>query len=71
MAAGAELKEAILEAQVTAALDGLDLGPFLPVETICGGYQAECRRCSQTVWASSKGLLYSLLDGRCNRTVKD
>ena len=61
-----DTKSAILEAQVNAAMDGHDLGPFEPVDTRIGGYQAQCRQCGQTVWVGEYGLMYSLLGDRCN-----
>lgn len=57
-----------LEAMVNAALSGHDLTPFTPAEDADGrphGYQAECRRCGQTVWVGENGLMYSLLDDEC------
>ena len=35
-----EVRQAILEIQVNAALAGHDLGPFEPVEGLTGGYEA-------------------------------
>jgi len=58
-------RAAILEAQVTAALAGHDLGPFEPVDNTAGGYQAACRRCGKTVWVGESGLMYSLLGEGC------
>ena len=49
------VKEAILEIQVNVALTGHDLGPFEPVDTITGGYQAECRKCRKSVWVGDSG----------------
>jgi len=63
---GQPARETILEAQVNAALAGHDLAPFEDAETVSGGYQATCRRCGQTVWVGDAGLIYSLLDDRCN-----
>jgi hypothetical protein len=54
-------KAATLEAQVNAALSGHDIGPFEPVDPRIGGWQAECRRCHQTVWVGDSGVMYSLL----------
>ena len=58
-------REAILEAQVNAALAGHNLGPFEPVDTLTGGYEARCRKCGQTVWVEESGVMYSLLDHEC------
>jgi len=55
-------RDAILEAQVNAALAGHDIGPF---EEDDNGYQAACRRCGKTVWVGEGGLLYSLLGEKC------
>ena len=41
--ADAQLREAILESQVEAALQGHEIGPFEPVDTMSGGYEAGCR----------------------------
>ncbi len=60
-----ESKDTILEVQVEAALSGHDLGPFEPVDTITGGYEARCRRGGKTVWVGENGLVYSLLGERC------
>lgn len=60
-----EAKEAILEIQVNAALAGHDLGPFEPVDTVTGGYQAKCRKCNQTAWVGESGLMYRLLGAKC------
>jgi len=57
-----DARGAILEAQVTAALAGHDIGPF---EEDDNGYQAACRRCGKTVWVGESGLLYSLLGESC------
>jgi len=45
----------------TIAFSGHDLGPFEPVETVTGGYQAECRKCDKSVWVGDNGVMYSLL----------
>ena len=63
--ATARLRENVLEAQVRAALAGHDIGPFDPVNSTAGGYQAECRKCFQTIWLRDDGLMYSLLAERC------
>jgi len=57
-----DTRGAILEAQVTAALAGHDIGPF---DEVGNGYQAACRRCGNTVWVGESGLLYSLLGEAC------
>ena len=44
-------KAAMLEAMVTAALQGHDIGAFETVtDRPSGGYEARCRRCAGTVW---------------------
>ena len=60
-----EVRQAILEIQVNAALAGHDLGPFEPVEGLTGGYETRCRNCSQSAWVGDSGLIYSLLDDKC------
>lgn len=50
---------------MNAALSGHDLGPFEPVDTVSGGYQAECRKCGETVWVGDSGVRYSLLGEGC------
>ena len=62
MDANQGLKDAILEAQVEAALQGHDLGPFELVEK---GHQATCRRCGVTSWVGSNGQRKSLLEDDC------
>jgi hypothetical protein len=64
-----ETKDAVLEAQVTAALQGHDIGPFEPVDTQIGGWQAECRQCGQGVWVGEAGLIYSLLEDSCQKLL--
>ncbi|MGB3714515.1 MAG: hypothetical protein WA996_08815 [Candidatus Promineifilaceae bacterium] len=54
-------KAAILEAQVNTALTDHDLGPFEPVDTVNGGYQAVCRKCGKSVWVGDSGVTYRLL----------
>ena len=53
------LQAAILEAQVEAALDGHQLGPFEEIEN---GYQSTCVKCNKTTWVGMEGLRYSLLE---------
>ena len=65
MTTSPDLRAAILEAQVDAALAGHDIGEFKPVSTHTPGYQARCRRCDRTVWVGLEGLLYSLLGDSC------
>lgn len=61
-----ETKDAILQAQVDAALSGHDIGPFEPVNTwTTGGYDAHCRQCGKSVWVGDSGLHYSLLEDSC------
>ena len=57
-----QVRAAILQARVNAALSGHDLGPLRLVDD---GYQAACRRCGKTVWVGESGLLYSLLGESC------
>lgn len=63
--AGRELAESRLEIMVEAALSGHDLGPFEPVASGSGGFQARCRHCRRSVWLSERGRVYSLLEERC------
>ena len=63
--ADAQLREAILESLVEAALQGHDIGPFEPVDSITGGYAAGCRLCGGTTWVGESGIRYSLLDEEC------
>ncbi len=60
-----DLKASLLEIQVNNALAGHDLGPFEPVEVLTGGYEARCRLRNQSAWVGDSGLMYSLLDQRC------
>lgn len=62
MNANQGLKDAVLEAQVEAALQGHDLGPFEPVDE---GHQATCRRCGMTSWLGLNGQRKSLLEDSC------
>jgi len=63
-----QVRAAILEAQVNAALAGHDIGPFEPVDnTTAGGYEAHCRKCDKSVWVGNQGLIYSLLGEVCDR----
>ena len=55
-------RDAMLEAQVEAALGGHDIGPF---EEVDNGYQAACRRCDMTSWVGADGVRYSLLEDTC------
>lgn len=57
-----ELKDAMLEAQVEASLQGHDIGAF---ERVRNGYQARCRVCGGTTWLNDKGVRYSLLEDVC------
>jgi hypothetical protein len=66
-----ETKDAILEAQVTAVFQGHDIGPFEPVDTTIGGWQAACRQCGQGVWVGEEGLMYGLLAERCQMLFMD
>lgn len=62
MNANQGLKDAILEAQVEAALQGHDLGPFEPVDE---GHQSTCRRCGVTSWVGPNGQRKSQLEDTC------
>ena len=66
-----EARESILEIQVNAALTGHDLGPFEQLDTVTGGYQAECRKCGETVWVGDSGVMYSILAERCPELPQD
>lgn len=59
----ARLRENVLEAQVDAALQGHNLGPFELVE-YGRGYEAVCRKCGKSVYVSST-TLYSILEDSC------
>lgn len=62
---GELLRLNVLECQVEAALGGHDLTGWEPVEeSSTTGYQATCRHCGKTVYASHK-IVYSLLDDTC------
>jgi hypothetical protein len=69
LAPGSRLTESAkatnFEVQVNAALNGHDIGPFEPVDTVSGGYQAVCRRCGKSVWVGDSGVMYSLLGEEC------
>jgi anti-anti-sigma regulatory factor len=54
--------ERLVEASAAAAATGHDLGPFEPVGRV---YQAECRKCRETVWIAENGVMYSLMGERC------
>ncbi len=56
-----ETKDAILEAQVIAALQGHDIGPFEPVDPDIDGWKAGCRQCGRAVWVGETGPMYSVL----------
>ena len=62
-----QVRAAILEIQVNAALAGHDLGPFVEVDTISGGYEVRCRKCGQSAWVGESGLMYSLLGYECKK----
>ena len=64
-----ELREAILQAQVEAALQGHDLTPFESVNE--HGFQARCRKCGKSVWVGVSGLMYSLLPDICVKQEPD
>jgi len=55
----------ILSAQVEAALQGHEIGPFEPIENPgITTYQAVCRLCGRPVFASSVNV-FSILDEVC------
>jgi hypothetical protein len=55
----------ILSAQVEAALQGHDIGPFDPIEDPgITTYQAVCRNCGRPVYASSVNV-FSILEETC------
>ena len=58
-----QLNENMLAAMVDAALSGHALDPWQRVEDQ-RGYQAACRRCGQTIYASDRAR-YSLLEAVC------
>lgn len=59
------LRGNILSAQVEAALQGHELGPFEPTEDPgLVTYQAFCRKCGRPVYASSANV-FSILEETC------
>jgi hypothetical protein len=59
------LRDNILSAQVEAALQGHELGPFEPTEDPgLTSYQSICRRCGRPVYASSANV-FSILEEIC------
>lgn len=63
--AEARLREHILAAQVEAALQGHELGPFESVdEPGLLKFQAFCSSCGKSIYASSVAL-YSILEDTC------
>jgi len=58
----AQVKEALLDAAVEAALGGHELGEWTAVED---GWQATCLRCGRTTWVGETSVRYSLLDDSC------
>ena len=66
------LNQSMLEIAVNAAATGHYLGGFEPVDDTDGrpaGYQARCRKCGRTAWVGFDGLMYSLLEERCEKRV--
>ncbi|MCI0558958.1 MAG: hypothetical protein MN733_10715 [Nitrososphaera sp.] len=61
--AESRLRENILEAQVVAFFQGHELGVFEPTDD-GRGYQAVCRQCGKSVYASDR-TLYSILEEKC------
>lgn len=64
------LDDTLLEAAVTATLQGRDLAPWQPATDGYGQWQAVCRRCGRSVAVSSRWL-YSLLAEECPGTADD
>ena len=63
------LKENVLHCQAEAALQGHDLGPFeLVKDSGLIGYQARCKRCGRTTYASAV-IVYSVLEDTCKGGV--
>lgn len=59
-----DVKDAMLEAVVEAALGGHELGQW--EETLSGdGWQADCQHCAGNVWVGRSGVRYSLLKDTC------
>ena len=59
------LRDNILSAQVEAALQGHELGPFEPTEDPgLTSYQPICRKCGRPVYASSVNV-FSILEEIC------
>jgi hypothetical protein len=59
------LRDNILSAQVEAALQGHELGPFEPTEDPgLTSYQSICRKCGRPVYASSVNV-FSILEEVC------
>jgi hypothetical protein len=59
------LRENILAAQVVAAMQGHDLGPFEPVnEPGTPKYEAYCHSCGKSVYVSNV-TVYSILGDSC------
>lgn len=65
------LRDNILSAQVEAALQGHELGPFEPTEEPgLVTYRAHCRRCGRPVYASSVNV-FSILEENCPGKIED
>jgi len=62
--AEARLKENLLNCMEEAALGGHDLGKWLPVAGRELAFQAVCRKCSKSVYASFR-VVYSILEDTC------
>ena len=59
------LRENVLAAQVEAAMQAHELGPFEALdEPGREKYQAFCRRCGKSVYVSDAGV-YSILEDEC------
>lgn len=59
-----EVKEAMLEAVIEAALGGHDLGAWERVDDDGNEFQARCKLCGMTTWVGGS-LRYSILEDTC------
>lgn len=59
-----DVKEAMLEAAIEAALGGHDLAPWEQLDESGNEYQAHCKLCLKTTWVGSS-LRYSILEDTC------
>ena len=65
----AALKEHMLDCMIMAALGGHDLGEWKQADIKERGFQAYCRQCGQSIYASHT-VYYSLLDDTCSKANK-